>query len=182
LTFGARLKPLPPLLYEHLPQLKKGQGVAVESVLPNSFAERTGVRVHDILLNYDGTELTDSKQLHDLLRGWTPDNRGALVLLRQGKEMKLDVVLSPAPAGQVTMAGTIKRGGPPAINMTAVPKQNDKYEVTFEYYADANSGKLRQLTCTGSLPEIEQHVQQLPERLQDLARVALQRLRAVNRP
>jgi hypothetical protein len=181
-TFGARLRPLPPLLYEHLPQLKKGKGVAVEVVQPNSFAERTGLQVHDILLNYDGTELTDSKQLHDLLRGWTPENRGSLVLLRHGKEMKLDVVLTPAPPGQATMVAAIKRGGPPAINLTAVPKQNDKYQVTFEYYADADSGKLRQLTCTGSLPELEQQVQKLPERLQDLARVALQRLRAVNRP
>jgi membrane-associated protease RseP (regulator of RpoE activity) len=177
-TFGARLKPLPPLLYEHLPQLKKGQGLAVEYVLPKSFAERTGLRVHDILLHYDGTDLTSSEQLHQLLRGSNPDSPGALTLLRQGKEMKLDVLMAP---GQ-TVTGSIKRGGPPAINLTATPQTNGKLKVTFEYYADEDSGKLRQLTCTGSLQEIEQQVQQLPERVQDVARVAVQRLRTVSRP
>jgi hypothetical protein len=182
-TFGAGLKPVPPLLHEHLTQIKKGHGLAVERVEPQSFAEKTGLHVHDILLNFDGTDLATSEQLHQLLRGCNPDKPGSLTLLRHGKELTLGVVLTHTANGTFTMASAIKRGGPPAVNLKAVPtQQKGQWRVTFEYYADENSGKLRQLTCTGSPQEIEQHVEQLPERLQDLARVAVQRLRAVNRP
>ncbi len=176
-TFGATLKPVPPLLYEHLPQLKKGSGLAVDRVQPNSFAERTGLRVHDILLNYDGTDLTSSEQLHQLLRGCDPAHPGTISLMRQGQRMRVAVVLSPSPGGQITTAGAVKRGGPPAINVKAVPMQKGRWRVTFEYYADGSSGKLRQLTCTGSPQEIEQRVEELPEPLKDLARVAVQRLK-----
>jgi hypothetical protein len=177
-TFGAGLKPVPPLLVEHLPQLKNGRGLAVERVQPNSSAEKTGLRVHDILLNYDGTDLTNSKQLHDLLRGCNPEHPGTLSLLRQGQQMKVAVVLAPSPANQTgTATSAVKRGGPPAINVKAVPMQKGRWRVTFEFYADQNSGKLQQLTCTGSPQEIEQCVEELPEPLQDLARVAVQRLR-----
>jgi membrane-associated protease RseP (regulator of RpoE activity) len=179
--FGARVRPVPPLLYEHVPQLKRGQGLAVDHVQANSVAETAGLRLHDILLSYDDTELNSVEQFDRLLRAGKVDSPVTLMLLRGGKETKLEMVL-PVPQGPQNSTASIKRGGPPAINLTAQPMRDGKLKVTFEYYADEDSGKLRQLTCSGSLQQIEQRVEELPMRLQDLARVALQRLRSINPP
>jgi hypothetical protein len=45
-----------------------------------------------------------------------------------------------------------------------------------------DSPTIQRITCSGSLNEIEERVGELPVRVQDLAGVALQRLRAINRP
>ncbi len=53
--------------------------------------------------------------------------------------------------------------------------------VTFKYYASGGS-KLEQVQCTGSLDEIKKQVNDrgMPPRVQDLADVAIERLRVLN--
>jgi hypothetical protein len=112
--------------------------------------------------------------------------QSALVLLRGGKQATLLVDLAAgAEADQHLVKGVLKAGGPPAVTVEARPLQQGKLRVTFTYYSDG-SGKLEQVTCSGSLGEIEAEVRSLGEqnrispRLQDLIDVALKRIRAIN--
>jgi hypothetical protein len=192
-TMGMRLGPVPALLFEHLPGLKRGTGLVVEQIQSNCAAATGGVRIHDILLAYDGHPIRSRDQFCSLVRGIQPARDLPLVLLRGGKEITLQVRLTCTPLPQPiavfgnTAKGSIKAGGPPAINVEAERLPGDRLQVTFTYYSQG-TGKLEQVQCSGSLTDIENEVRELgkqnrmPSRVQDLADVALRRIRVLNFP
>jgi hypothetical protein len=177
---GIRLSAVPDLLYDQVPQLKRGQGVAIADVAPGSAAARAGLRRNDIVLSCAGQAVRDTEHLNQLLRSDLPTRRVALVLLRAGKTMPLDVALDGARAA-------LKPLGPPAVDVQAQRLEGDKLRVTFKYYAQG-TGKLQEVTCTGSLGEIENEVHQrgqlhgMSARVQDLVEVALRRIRDLDVP
>jgi hypothetical protein len=79
-----------------------------------------------------------------------------------------------------------KPGGPPAVTVEAEPLEQGKFRVVLRFYA-ANSGKLEEVPCSGSLGEIEAEVRSLRDqnrispRVQDLIDVVLQRIRELNK-
>jgi hypothetical protein len=191
-ALGLRLGTLPDLLYAQLPQLKRRAGVVVERVLSESPAAQAGLRRHDILLSYGGKTIRGSEHFWQLLPAGPPEQPVPLVLLRGGREMTLEVTLTraavPAPPPLTSLPkGVIKPGGPPAVNVEAQRVQSGKLKVTFTYYSQG-TGKLERVTCSGSLTEIEDEVRELgrqnrmPSRVQDLADVALRRMRVLNFP
>jgi C-terminal processing protease CtpA/Prc len=183
-ALGLRLTPIPDLLYEHLPRLKRGEGVVVEHVQPGSPAARAGLRRHDVLLSCDGRPLRGADDVGRLGTG----RPVALVLLRGGKETTLEVTLTVPPArpGDV-VKGAIKPGGPPAVTVEAQRLEGGRLQITFSYYSHG-TGKLERVTCSGSLGDIENEVRELgkqnkmPSRVQDLVDVALRRIRVLNFP
>ena len=66
-------------------------GLLVNEVAPGSAAEKAGIKVHDILLAWHGTALTDPA---DLIRGLeTQEGKsGPLVYLRAGKQAAVEVI------------------------------------------------------------------------------------------
>jgi hypothetical protein len=183
--YGLRLATVPEVLYSQLPKLPRGQGVLVEQVQPNSPASHAGLKLYDIVLSVSGKDIKDSDQFANLLRMDKPvkvDRSVQLVVLRAGKEMTLEVgqaalrrIVDPETSGY--FRGNVKNGRPPAVSCKATAIGNNKIEVTFEYYPDGK-GKLQKQTYSGSLEQIETKVNNLPKPVQDLARVALKRLRA----
>jgi membrane-associated protease RseP (regulator of RpoE activity) len=179
--FGLSFLPVPEVVYDHVPRLPRGLGVLVEQVRADSPAEQAGLKRHDILLGYNGKDIKDADQFSRLVQGEKPDRKVPLVLIRGGKEMTLDVSLAalgkaadPEPVRYFQEAA--KNGRPPAVNCEATVIGGGKMKVTFEYYPEGKS-KLVQVTYSGSLKEIEAQVKNLPMPVQDLALVALKRLR-----
>jgi hypothetical protein len=130
------------------------------------------------LLSYDGKPINNIEEFNRAVLAAKPEHKAPLVLLRGGKEMKVDVSLHVAES---EVKGAVKPGGPPAVSMDCTVLDGGKMQITFQYYSES-SGKLESLTCTGSLPEIEQQVRkhQLPSRVEDLVDVALKRLKLAN--
>jgi hypothetical protein len=179
---GLRFALVPDVLYDHLPKLTRGAGLVVETIKADSPAEQAGLKRHDILLSYNGKDIKDGEQFANLLRSDRAERKAALVLLRGGKELTLDVGLAQLArvADNKTTRngrGSAKKGQPPAVSCEATPIGGGKMEVTFEYYPEGK-GKLLRVKYSGSLEEIAVQVRQLPMPVQDLARVALDRLRA----
>jgi hypothetical protein len=175
---GARLGPVPEVLYTHLPSLPRGQGAVVEALTRNSTLAQAGLRRYDIVLTLDGTTIHSPKHFVETLSAARPDQVHRLGLLRAGRPMTLTL-----PAAEMPKS-VLKPGGPPAVAIEAQPLQGGKLKVRLVYYSQ--SGKLQQVSCSGSLSEIEQQVRQLgrqnqmPARVQDLVDVALRRIRALN--
>src|SRR5690349_21297971 len=63
---GASFSAVPDLLYDHLPDLPKGQGLVVDAVAKDTAAERIGLQRHDILLKYQATPVQTTKDLAQL--------------------------------------------------------------------------------------------------------------------
>ena len=178
---GLELLPVPELLYSQLPQLPRNQGIVVEQVTAGSMAAKQDLQRYDVLLTYDGQPVRDPLQFQKLVRATKVDHKAPLVLLRGGKEVKLDVALHTTERAVSNVKGVIKPGGPPAVAIECTFLDGGKMQVVLGYYAEKSS-KLQTVTCTGSLPEIEQQVreQMLPNHIQELVDVAIKRLRKAN--
>jgi hypothetical protein len=186
---GVLISPVPEVLYDQLPDLPRGQGVVVSHVLPESPAARGGLRRHDVLLLYNDDKIRDCEHFARLIRADRPDNKVKLSLFRGGKRETAEVTLALGPVLRIAQGtrgtrepqevprGTAKGGPPPSVSVAATPLDGGKMRVSIEYYQDG-TGRLRTVTCEGTPEEIAQEVQKLPGRVQSLANVALDRIRA----
>lgn len=184
------LAPVPKVLYTHLPQLPRDQGLVVNKIVTGTPLERINVQQFDILLSYDGQALRSAEQFYRLTQTAKPEHKAPLTLVRGGKEMTLDVVLTPATtttpytmsaSPPANIKGALKPGGPPAVAIECTPLDDGKLQVILGYYMEHGS-KLQTQTYEGSLVQIEQQVRdsQLPARVQELVDVAIKRLKKTN--
>ena len=74
-------------------------GAGVESVAPNSPAERAGVRPGDVIVGFDGKPVSGTDQLLSLLDGSAIGRDAELLVLRGSKELRLKVRPQEQPAG-----------------------------------------------------------------------------------
>jgi serine protease Do len=81
-----------------LPGGREG-GAGVESVAPNSPAERAGVRPGDVIVGFDGKPVSGTDQLLSLLDGSAIGRDAELLVLRGNKELRLRVRPQEQPAG-----------------------------------------------------------------------------------
>jgi serine protease Do len=81
-----------------LPGGREG-GAGVESVAPNSPAERAGVRPGDVIVGFDGKPVSGTDQLLSLLDGSAIGRDAELRVLRGSKQVRLRVRPQEQPAG-----------------------------------------------------------------------------------
>lgn len=70
------------------------KGVPVEAVAPSSPSAAAGVRAGDIIKSMDGSEVSDGKRLEQMLVKREPGDKVTLRLLRDRKEIEVEVVLA----------------------------------------------------------------------------------------
>jgi len=184
---GILFTAVPDLLYDQLPQLPRGYGVVVAHVLPESPAGQVGIRRNDIILRYDEHKVTDCEHFARLIHDDRPDRKVRLTFLRGGKEMSAIAQLVRGPilriaekdAGESSdnqPRAVVKAATDDAVTVAVTPLGNNTLKLTIEYYEDG-TGRLRSVPCAGTPDEIDAQILKLPDRVQDLAKVALRRLR-----
>jgi serine protease Do len=176
---GLKLASVPEILYDHLPRLSRGVGIVVEQVKSKSPAAQAGLKRSDILLSYDGKDLKDTAQFARLVRSGKAEHKAPLVLLRGGEKVTLDVALAQAyKLADPEYRAASKTGKPPSVTVKATMLGGGKMKVTLEYTPDGTN-KTKTVDYEGSLDDIETQVKKnLPASVQELAQVALDRLRA----
>ena len=90
---GVSSSTLPEAMSEQL-NLPKGIYLSIDQVSPDSPADRAGVKLYDIFLQMDDQTLVNSNQLKALVRMKSNGDRIKLKILRKGKPILLDVILS----------------------------------------------------------------------------------------
>lgn len=89
------------------------RGVAVARVIEGSPAERAGLRKNDVILRFNGEEVTSTRKLNRLISEVAPDHAARLSISRAGVEQEISVTLSrrkdfPRSFGMATPgAGTV---------------------------------------------------------------------------
>jgi len=68
-------------------------GVFISSVMPESPAEKAGLKAGDILYLFDGIKIEDTEQLSSLVKKREPGDKVPVVVYREGKERKFAVTL-----------------------------------------------------------------------------------------
>ena len=77
--------------------LKEVRGVAVEKVIEGSPAEKAGVQVGDVILLFNGEEVTSVRKLTRLLGEVSPDHQARITILRAGNERELTATVGKRP-------------------------------------------------------------------------------------
>lgn len=72
-------------------------GVAVGEVVPNSPADRAGLRVDDVIRQFGGRAIRSTQDLLEEIMKRQPGDRVDVVVLRQGKVVNLSVTIGTAP-------------------------------------------------------------------------------------
>ena len=185
---GVLFTPVPDVLYDQLPRLPRGQGVVAAHVLPESPAAAAGLRRNDVILRYGDQPVRDCEHFARLIHDDRPGRTVRLALLRGGQDAAADVTLALGPVLRIARAA---RPGTPAIDadtrpanpfgvtVTATPLPGNTLKVTIAYYPEGDRAPQKAVTCTGTPEEIAAQIQRLPDRVQELARVGLQRLHAL---
>ena len=71
----------------------QGPGVRIESVAPESPAERAGLQAGDVLVRIEGQELVDLRGYSDVLKTLEPGQTVTATLLRAGEELEISVTV-----------------------------------------------------------------------------------------
>jgi serine protease Do len=77
--------------------VEPGTGVLVSEVFPGSPAKEAGMQSGDIIRKFAGTDVTNPRQLQELVERTTLGSKNAVEVLRDGKPMTLSIVSKAMP-------------------------------------------------------------------------------------
>jgi serine protease DegQ len=76
---------------------KKQKGVLVRGVAKNGSADLGGIQAGDIIVKINDQSIDDMSMLLNIIANMKPDNKAQVLVLREGREMKLQVKIMPRP-------------------------------------------------------------------------------------
>lgn len=74
--------------------LNEVRGVAVEKVLENSPAAKAGLNANDVILRFNGENVSSARKLTRLVNETAPDHTAKITVLRNGAELSFDVTVA----------------------------------------------------------------------------------------
>ncbi|HKP69568.1 MAG TPA: PDZ domain-containing protein [Pyrinomonadaceae bacterium] len=77
--------------------LKEVRGVAVEKVIEGSPAEKAGIQIGDVIVRFNGEEVTSVRKLTRLLSEVSPDHQAKVTVIRGGSERDLTATVAKRP-------------------------------------------------------------------------------------
>lgn len=89
---GVLTREVPPELRDQF-SLAEGFGLMVEDVMPDSPAEKGGIKVHDVLLKFEDQQLVSTEQLMVLVRAKHKGDTVNLTMISGGKEKQVPVII-----------------------------------------------------------------------------------------
>jgi Do/DeqQ family serine protease len=77
------------------------RGALVASVQPDSPAQKAGIERGDVILDVNGTPVSDSNSLRNRIAGMEPGSRVSVTVMRSGRQETLRPILGELPAARV---------------------------------------------------------------------------------
>ena len=77
--------------------LRDVRGVAVESVMDKSPAAAAGIQTGDVIVKFNGDEITSARKLTRLIGEVDPDHQARITVLRGGREQDITVTIAKRP-------------------------------------------------------------------------------------
>lgn len=118
--------------------LREVRGVAVEKVMANSPAERAGLQNGDVIVRFDGAEVTSVRKLSRLISEVAPDHQATLTLLRGDRETEVRVTMGKREFPKVESAALLRE----FPQIPAIPAMPDLPPTapmpSFEFERDGN--------------------------------------------
>ena len=84
---------------DELAKLNLHGGAKVKKVMEDSEAERIGLKEGDIIVKFNGSDISDPKDLQELISEIEEEKKVEIVAMRDGKEQKFEANLKPGEKG-----------------------------------------------------------------------------------
>lgn len=97
--------------------LSEVRGVAVEKVVENSPALKAGIQNGDVIIKFNGDEVTGTRKLTRLIGEVAPDHQAKVTVLRNGVEREFSVTMGKREIPELGENGAILQGFPQMSEM-----------------------------------------------------------------
>jgi serine protease Do len=94
---GVSIQPVTPDLAKQF-DIKDDKGALVGDVVEEGPAEKAGIQRGDVIIEFDGKEITDPSSLRNSVAGTPPGKKVTLKIMRDGKMQNIDVTIAELPA------------------------------------------------------------------------------------
>lgn len=101
--------------------LSKVQGVAIEKVMDNSPASQAGLMNGDVIISFNGEDVTSVQKLTRLIKEVAPDHTAKIVVLRNGDKRNFDVTIGKREMPKFSEGNFKFEGMQPFPEMPAMP-------------------------------------------------------------
>ena len=89
-VLGISMKPIDDKIAEEL-KLSSRNGVYISEVAKSSAADKAGMKAGDVLIAIDSMKMTSPASVQEAVSRFSPGDKAVAVVLRDGKELRLDV-------------------------------------------------------------------------------------------
>jgi serine protease Do len=123
---GVMIQPVTPELAKEF-KLSQNSGALVGDVTKDSPAEQAGLKEGDVITEFNGKKVTDSRHLRLMVSQTAPETKAQVKVIRDGKEQTFTVKLDELPAAGLAKAGDRPGGlrrGPRADPLDGVAVEN----------------------------------------------------------
>ena len=122
--------------------LSEVRGVAVEKVMENSPAEKAGLQSGDVILKFNGEEITSVRKLTRLISEVAPDHQARITILRNGSEREIAATMGKREAPVFQNSGMLEKlwglPGIPEYPNRPFPPLNENEPNVFIFRGDQN--------------------------------------------
>ena len=105
-VLGISMKPIDDKIAEEL-KLSSRNGVYIGEVSKSGAADKAGIKAGDVLIAIDSTKITNPASVQEAVSRFSPGDNAVVTVLRDGKELKLDVTFK----GTSQDTGTVSDDG-----------------------------------------------------------------------
>jgi membrane-associated protease RseP (regulator of RpoE activity) len=107
--------------------LSSVRGVAIEKVIENSPAASAGLLANDVIVRFEGEEVSSTRKLTRLISEVAPDHQARLTIVRNGSEQEITATLAKRPIpkfdnGNFTVTTPMPMGKLEMPNMPSLPR------------------------------------------------------------
>lgn len=153
--------------------LNEVRGVAIEKVLENSPAAKAGLMNNDVIVRFNGDEVTSVRQLTRLIGEVAPDHRAKITVLRNGAERDFDVTMGKREVPQMFDGNFKFENFPPLATLPEMPNFPKGELPQLKQFPQSDGNSLRGFVfTTGSNRQIGIGVTDLTKQLGDYFGVA----------
>lgn len=147
---GVAIQPISARLAPHF-NVPVGKGAIVTDVFPGSPAEAAGLKQGDVVLKAGGMEVSGTRSLQSVIERLKSGSKHPLVVLRDGKEITLEVALKEMPKDFTSMAS--RKAKPREVEEEASPAEpkSTKVDMLGIDVADATKSITTELGYDGTV-------------------------------
>ena len=125
-VLGIAMKPIDDKIAEEL-KLSSRNGVYIDEVSKSGAADKAGIKAGDVLIAIDSTKITNPASVQEAVSRFSPGDNAVVTVLRDGKELKLDVTFK----GTSQDTGTVSDDGSIAFYGSSIKAADEE---TLEKY------------------------------------------------